>query len=175
MQPMSVQVATLTDWVKRSAGMSNEAFASAHPGGYLVAMGVLSVEMTSDGAELQTFEMFRSPIAKHSAESPALAGHVFSIEAGAEPRRFTVGREADSDIMVPDPSVSATPCALGFSGASSGVTVQDLGSRNGTSVNNEPIASDGATLEDGDLLTVGRYSFQYFGAATFHAALKILA
>ncbi len=173
---MGVQVATLTDWVQRTEGMSNEQFGDAHPGTYLVAMGVLSVQMTSGGGELQTFEMFRSPVAKHSGESPALAGHVFSVLSQAGDK-YTLGREASCDIMVPDPSVSGTHCQLTFHDGAELVTVKDLGSRNGTSINNEPIpaTAEAVKIEDGDLLTVGRYSFQYFGPNTFHAALKILA
>ena len=168
--PMPVSFGTLQDYVGVADGLSPSEFALRFPGAYLVAMGVLAVEMHGEQDELRTFEMV-SPFAtpKHAPGSATpLQGHVFTITGDAT---VTVGREASCDVMIPDPSVSSMHASIAFTGGAA--VVSDHASRNGTSVNNRPVRGE-RTLEDGDLITFGRYSFQYFRPATFHSVLRIL-
>jgi predicted component of type VI protein secretion system len=69
----------------------------------------------------------------------------------------TVGRGRDCSIMLRHPLVSRQHCEL-FE-ASGGLMVRDLGSLNGTFVNNQRIDGD-APLQPGQLLTIGTVTFR---------------
>lgn len=64
----------------------------------------------------------------------------------------SVGRNADQDISLPDPSVSRSHAVL--EPTPRGVTVRDLGSTNGTYVNGERVRS--AHAKAGDAITFGK-------------------
>lgn len=68
----------------------------------------------------------------------------------------TVGRTARADFMVDAALVSRLHCKLLVSKGGE-LTVQDLGSTNGTLVNGERV--ERAPLKTGDTLTVGRLEF----------------
>jgi hypothetical protein len=74
-----------------------------------------------------------------------------------------LGRAADNAICLDDPLVSAHHARLSFSGGQ--WLVEDLGSRNGTLVNDLRVESPIA-LASGDILTLGGLSLRFeFGAA----------
>jgi predicted component of type VI protein secretion system len=68
----------------------------------------------------------------------------------------TIGRGRGATIMLPHPLVSRQHCELFESDGR--LMVRDLGSLNGTFINNERISE--ATLPSGDLLTVGAVTFR---------------
>lgn len=69
----------------------------------------------------------------------------------------TIGRAAGAQFIVDAPLVSRLHCRLTFTPGGT-LEVEDLGSTNGTIVNDQPIA--GATsLAQGDLLRIGRVAF----------------
>ncbi|WP_405957260.1 FHA domain-containing protein [Streptomyces phaeochromogenes] len=72
--------------------------------------------------------------------------------------RSILGRDPGCDIRLDDPYVSGTHAALSRSGRY--VVLEDLGSANGTRVNNEPLQSPW-TLQNGDVLTLGSVSIRY--------------
>ena len=69
------------------------------------------------------------------------------------PGRFVIGRAAEAQLALDDPLASRQHAALLVTAA--GVTVQDLGSRNGVVVNGVRI-SGSAALAPGDRLKIGR-------------------
>lgn len=69
----------------------------------------------------------------------------------------TIGRGRGATIMLPHPLVSRQHCELFETDGQ--LMVRDLGSLNGTFVNNERIAGD-ASLPPGELLTVGAVTFR---------------
>jgi|APLak6261679142_1056127.scaffolds.fasta_scaffold00021_29 pSer/pThr/pTyr-binding forkhead associated (FHA) protein len=77
----------------------------------------------------------------------AITGKTFSLSG-----TMTVGRVAGVDIQVDDDSVSRRHAELVVSGRE--VTVKDLGSANGTTVNGAPI-SDDTILSPGDIVQFG--------------------
>lgn len=80
--------------------------------------------------------------------------------------RTVVGRLSSNPIYIPDQSVSRQHCVLEVAGGQ--VTLQDLDSRNGTSVNGLPVMN--RLLKDGDLIEVGDSQFLFsLGAAQSQA------
>lgn len=73
---------------------------------------------------------------------------------------LTVGREQGSDILLDEPSVSRNQAELRRQGPR--VLVLDLGSTNGTLVNDKPVTE--AILEDEDRLTFGNVTLVFRGA-----------
>lgn len=63
---------------------------------------------------------------------------------------FVIGRAADCDLQLASPLVSRHHCALVVK---DGVRLRDLGSRNGTHVNEDRVADD-HLLADGDLIRI---------------------
>src|SRR5438128_12203630 len=70
---------------------------------------------------------------------------------------FVVGRHPDSDHRVSDPTISRRHCAFSVRGGR--VWVEDLGSRNGTLLNGEPL-TEARPLRDGDRLDLHYLPFQ---------------
>ena len=84
------------------------------------------------------------------ARDGALEGQRFELEAGR-----TIGREG-ADITLDDDQVSRSHARVSVAGAT--ITIEDLGSTNGTFVNGEKI--DGATtLVPGDTVRIGATTF----------------
>jgi pSer/pThr/pTyr-binding forkhead associated (FHA) protein len=69
--------------------------------------------------------------------------------------RMTIGR-GNTDIVVDDPMISRTHCALEVS--DDGIRVLDLGSTNGTFVNDKQVES--AALSSGSTFRLGEHLFQ---------------
>lgn len=73
-----------------------------------------------------------------------------------------IGRGKGSNIILPHPLVSRKHCEIYLAGDK--VAIRDLGSLNGTYVNNERITE--TTVEPGELLTVGAVTFRIFYQAS---------
>ncbi|MGX1670172.1 FHA domain-containing protein [Streptomyces sp. NPDC055400] len=78
------------------------------------------------------------------------AGGVHLLHGG----EIRVGRSADADVALDDPDVSRMHCAVTL-GTDGRVTVTDLGSTNGTTVDGSPVGDRPARLAPGALLRLG--------------------
>ncbi len=67
--------------------------------------------------------------------------------------RFTLGRDGGNDLVVNDPLVSREHAVL--LSIPSGYAIQDLGSKNGTLVNDVPVGSSPRQLTHGDTILLG--------------------
>lgn len=76
-------------------------------------------------------------------------GHASSVQLSLEP--IVVGRDADCEVTIDDPSASRRH--VRFAPTSDGYIVEDLGSKNGTLVNDEPCTQ--RRLDDGDRVMIG--------------------
>ena len=65
----------------------------------------------------------------------------------------TVGRHHHSDVVIDDPSISRRHAEITYSGE--GYFVSDIGSKNGTFVNQDNIGKSQRRLENGDEITFG--------------------
>jgi two-component system response regulator GlrR len=77
--------------------------------------------------------------------------HAFAAE------RVVVGADAQSDVVVADPTMSKFHCEIQITDGAS--VVRDLGSRNGTFVDHVPVFE--APLRDGAVLTLGRTRLRF--------------
>jgi hypothetical protein len=75
---------------------------------------------------------------------------------------LTLGRSAGNDLVLSDPSVSRVHASLSVD-QNGHVSVQDLGSSAGTTVNGRPL-TEPVILRSGDVISFGGARFQYQGA-----------
>ncbi|MEU6408359.1 FHA domain-containing protein [Microbispora sp. NPDC046933] len=83
-----------------------------------------------------------------------LAGTVLPVEPG----RRSLGRGHAADLRLDDPHLSSIHAALTAAGGQT--SIEDLGSRNGTSVNGEPVWRP-RVLRDGDVIQFGMVRARY--------------
>jgi pSer/pThr/pTyr-binding forkhead associated (FHA) protein len=87
------------------------------------------------------------------------SGRRYQVELKREGAPAYLGRAAGNAIRIDDPSVSRLHCSLALR-ANGDLIVADLGSANGTCVNDTPLAADEArTIKTGDVIGVGDFKF----------------
>jgi hypothetical protein len=105
-------------------------------------------------------------LAAQEASAPESARRAFLLVAtdGQAPVQFdlggpliTVGRASDNDVIVDDPLVSRHHCQLKLQHGAYGFV--DLGSRNGSTVNGQPVQE--VALGPGDLVRIGSTSIEF--------------
>ena len=79
-------------------------------------------------------------------------------------RRILVGRAPSADVRIDDPRVSRLHARIEM--RDDGVYVEDLGSRNGTLVDGEPVAKS-RPLANGDEITIGTASIIFRGVGSW--------
>jgi pSer/pThr/pTyr-binding forkhead associated (FHA) protein len=110
-------------------------------------------EQEEEGPELEDFGIKGPALVVRSGGGRA--GETFPLEG----ERTTIGRSPDCDIFLDDVTVSRRHAVIARD--SSGLTIEDLGSLNGTFLNRKRIES--SLLSDGDELQVGKYRLSFFG------------
>ncbi|MDM4015692.1 GGDEF domain-containing protein [Roseiconus lacunae] len=74
--------------------------------------------------------------------------------------QMIIGRDADADLLLPDQSVSRSHAELRWT--ENGYEIRDLGSTNGTLVNESSVRS--AMLRSGDTVRIGSFIFRFLSA-----------
>ncbi len=87
--------------------------------------------------------------------------------------RTTLGRRPHSDIVLNNLAVSGDHCVFELKGLAD-VFIEDLGSTNGTFVNNVKVVRRQA-LHDGDLIAIGRFRIEYLAASETPSAFSSTA
>jgi hypothetical protein len=93
-------------------------------------------------------------MARLIAEEGALSGREYPIEPG-----LTLGREPHNQVAMPDNKKASRDHAKVWREAPGRYTLADVGSRNGTLVNDGPVTRQ--PLRDGDLIRVGEQVFRF--------------
>lgn len=111
----------------------------------------------------QETKVTKISVAKIHAPSEACLVQIYGPDLGKkyplkDPKDFTVGREEGNDIVVPLDNVSRKHCRFHAKGDK--IYVSDLGSTNGTSLNEEEVTKETA-LRSGDLVKVGGAIFKF--------------
>lgn len=93
------------------------------------------------------------------AGPPGTAGREYLLDRPT----ITIGRRADQDIVIDDPSVSRTHARI--HGGTGEAALEDAGSTNGTAINGRRIGSGRVPVRDGDRLQLGNVVLQYRSGA----------
>lgn len=167
---------TLADFIRIAGEVTAADFVRAHPHPFLVSSGVLGVRLPKASDEMASESTAIIDIRPGVSHAPSamnpLAGQIHEIrkQDPNETGVVTVGRGDENDIVLADPSVSNTHGY--FERADESVWVADIGSRNGTFVNQGRITvGEKVSLEDEDVVTFGRVSFQVFRPLALFMAL----
>lgn len=118
-----------------------------------------------------SFEPVRADEPLRVASDDEIEGPVLVVCKGPQPgerffidrSRLTLGRDPVSDVFLNDMTVSREHAVLSFEDGR--VSIRDVGSLNGTSVNGT--LAEEATLEDGDTVQIGTFQM------TFHAGAGV--
>jgi hypothetical protein len=105
----------------------------------------------------------------------ALVDRVFAVAKASHlpGRRIVLGRSDETDVAIPEYSISKRHCYFDFE--ADGIKVTDCGSTNGTIVGNQRITPGEPTmLKDGTTISLGRFAFRFRTAPGFHAFVKSL-
>src|SRR5688572_29390902 len=86
-------------------------------------------------------------MAKLTIKTGAHAGREIELKEGLN----RIGRNPDNDISIAEPSISSFHCEINC--AEIATSIRDLGSTNGTCINQKQINK--GVLQNGDLLTLG--------------------
>ncbi len=113
------------------------------------------------------------PPPRQVANLPACLVHIYPPGSDAG-RRYplstqvlSIGRSEDRELRIDDPSVSRKHARI-CPAEGGGHAIEDLGSTNGTSVNDERVAS-ARHLKDGDYLRVGNRLYRYLAGGNIEA------
>ncbi len=112
-----------------------------------------------------------SKISDRSVQQSAALVVIYGEELGRkfdlDGKQITIGRSSKADIPIDQDSVSRKHVRIVSDGGK--VTIKDLGSTNGTFVNDDAVA-DEVRLRNGDLIKVGRTIFKFLASNNIEAA-----
>lgn len=187
---MSLDLVTL-DHARAESRFGEESFEQSFPGVFLVALGLLKTRQAEEGVpaaqplargavrepdlDLEaTLSLSYGERLTHAMQDHPLAGCAFFLPFDAAEEPQVIGRKVGSDLTVPDVSVSDKHCAVRLDGRRN-LVVTDLGTTNGTSIDALRLKTGvPLTAANEQILTVGRYAFQFLHARTLFKALQEL-
>lgn len=181
---MSIRTVSLEE-LRPAVALGPEHFKTQFPGYFLLALGLLDArELEGGGArdhkrtnEWQiaedTLTLDFGDRLRHGASPHPLAGRAFHLRDADENRTLILGRLTRCDLHVPDSSVSERHCGVRLERGT--LVITDLNSTNGTWSNLHLLLPGlpSQVLDEG-MLTVGRYSFQFFATQSICRALQLL-
>ena len=165
----------LDDYIQISRKLDREAFAEKIGVPLLIAP---TAEQKQTFQDEPTFNAFRvDPDALENADvNSALAPGmpVIEIRSMSESIEVIVGRDEANDIVIQDETISANHAM--FEIESYGKTLlRDLGSTNGTKINQEELKSGRAIeLKDGDEVAFGNACYLFFTPGGLHDMLTVV-
>lgn len=98
----------------------------------------------------------------------ALQGKKYSLKGQ---RKFLLGRDKSVEIQLDDANVSRQHAQITLEGDK--IFIEDLGSRNGTFLNDEPLGSEKVALEKEDMIKVGSTILKFLPAGTLETLYHI--
>lgn len=115
--------------------------------------------------EMQAIAREKGAVAPPKPAAPTGPALLYLLEDGSPRESFTldkdatsIGRLGECDIVLTDPGTSRRHAEIRKNGAR--YTLADLGSTNGTILNQAPVSGD-ATLQDGDRITIGNTVLEF--------------
>ena len=160
----------LKDFVEELGRVGDVVFKGRYRSPVLIVLGK-TAELVGEPAGRE-----KTMIAQTSANGVtqmALVDRVFSVEKQAHAPRgpIVLGRSGETDVSIPEYSISKRHCYFEFD--VEGIKITDCGSTNGTIVDDERIVSgEQRIIRDGSKISLGRFAFSFRTAAGFHGYLK---
>jgi pSer/pThr/pTyr-binding forkhead associated (FHA) protein len=96
--------------------------------------------------------------------------YALAAATGSDFREQSIGSSAECTIILPDFAVSARHAMLSY--RKNRYVLSDCRSTNGTFINARRVGPEGRILEDGDLITFGRYHFLFVLPETLHRQIR---
>ena len=117
-------------------------------------------------------------LSKAGIESDSLQQAIYLFDGsvlinGMPKGEFSIGRIAGNDFVMPDFAVSERHARI--DNVYHEYFLTDLGSMNGTRINNVAVTSGRTKLQNLDVITIGRYDFSFLLPASLHNIIKIRA
>ncbi len=162
----------LSDYVEVLDELGPAAFKVKYRGNFLVGMGLVGrvLERSSTRRTLGTSS------SEELAAAQALMGRVYPIRKapGARPGpMITLGQSAENDLQIAEYTLSTHHAAFTYEGTR--LMVIDLGSMNGTKVNDQAVLSvKPVHLTDKAKVAMGRLRFEFMSGDTFFARVFML-
>lgn len=140
----------------------------------LIGLGILGyLDEKQKPSERNTYRFMADDSCEY-IHSAALADRVWFITKKRENRqemRIVVGRTSETDIAIPELSISTEHCA--FAASPFGLSITDLGSTNGTIVDGRMLRKgESAALKSGSKVILGRFEFEYLRHKDFVSRLQ---
>jgi hypothetical protein len=161
------QPRTLQDFADIASAHGQKAFETRFKGAVLVGLGLAG--RVSERPMAWRRRTLTPQDQDQLSAAASVVNRVWRItksDNGARQAGVSLGQSAENDIVVPEYTVSSQHCTFNYDRF--GTTVTDLGSLNGTVVENESIAPHKpVALRDGMVLTLGRLKVRYLTAASF--------
>ena len=122
-------------------------------------------------AKTKTVVTVISKISERPVDNAAALVVIYGLDLGRKydlnRSETVIGRSSKADIQVDQESISRNHAKLTNSGGQ--ISIRDMGSTNGTFVNDEMVQSD-FQLRNGDLVKIGRTIFKFIGGGNIEAA-----
>ena len=118
---------------------------------------VIKIDFDSDGSHGAASKSDAAPRAEQTKVISLTSGeqHIYRVELRPEGAPAYIGRAAGSAVRIDDPSISRLQCSLSLR-SDGRVLIGDLGSANGTCVNEDLLGrEDARALKPGDIIRVG--------------------
>jgi hypothetical protein len=166
---------TVGELIARCYTLNLEEFLRTYLDPMLIGVGVLDATLLShrDNRHSTLALGIESPDDPHQTRHH-LMGTIITIGSkdGTPWTRLSIGRTEHSDLVIDDPAVSEVHGYVKRRGSL--VVMGDLGSTNGTKINGIPLKPPQVhELDDEDIITFGRCSFQYFSPPALYDYLAL--
>lgn len=166
-----MQIHTLSAVNRVSRKLTVEQFKSQYPYPFLIHENTQS---TIDCEGNQTMGMAYMPTSIDPREARSWVVYVVRGPEG-RPCTVSLGRADDNDIIITDPSVSKNHARLSVQEGESTLRVVDLGSTNGTFLNDERLESNKSfEVPAGQCVDFGRVPLRFLGAEGLYDYLDSL-
>lgn len=164
----------LQDYIAQARNTARSEFVRRLEGPLLVVAMQRRDERVADDTKIGNQEL--SPSASRLAR---LHNGSKVIATNLKPRKvadaITLGRADDNDVPLADDTISSHHAELVIDDVTGRITLEDLGSTNGTELNEEPVhPGKPVDLSDGDVVCFGDAVYLFFTPGGFHDALRLI-
>ncbi|MGC4114517.1 MAG: FHA domain-containing protein [Myxococcales bacterium] len=154
----------VVEFIREFKEVGEERFKQLHDVCHLVGMGIAGDIAQREAQRTATVK------AQELQERGIWLDRVFPIRPQAGALEIVVGRSPESNILIPDHTISRRHCV--FSINKSSYAIADLGGANGTLVNKAKVGQQRVVLTGGEEIVLGRLAFSFLTPDGFRSLVK---